>query len=837
MGQRRYPGATPFTKDQAKIFYGRNKDIKNLLTMVRVEQKVLLYGKSGLGKTSLLEAGVIPKLPANYIPVSIRFYAKRSDSLSPVEGVLRVLENTLGELTNMPPDALDELETSEKERRTLWYYFKKLQLARALEAEEEPDEPDEDDEDDPEKLEAKLPKTYVLVFDQFEELFSYSKAEINEFKQQFYELTEQNVPERIAELIAPARRKNREKFNRKTLSEIHRKTNVKTVFAIRSDRLSQLNQLSDKITDIQQIFYEIKPLNNDQAKETIVNPAKDPSTDFETSPYTFQKDAVDKIINELTKKDSGSENIETTQLQIVCHRVEEIAEQKRKDHPDKGQVEIQVDDLPNFKNIFLDFYEDSIQKLQETSRDKAKRMIEDELIRSKQRISLDENICKEFITGEELKLLVDTHLLRAERNSFGRFSFELSHDTLVEPILESRKKYQDELEKKRLEEKRQEELLKLRQKQALEKKKQDEEIKRIKAEQERKEKERIRKLRQQRLVTGIVTFFLLISLGLGYWGFKNFCNASEQRDIALVKEHEANVNLINFKNSQYEEYFGNGNDEMNDAAYDQAITNFELAKRWIHADITIPVTDTGRDCNIVGMIFQNLDGITGQQSASQNSKDRDPPDIYDNFVITKKYYDSIDSEIEAIQKRKEKFKGNNFTLRDDSINMLERIKLDYENELLALCDNFTIAKPDRNSTENELTAEAKTDSCKKINSMNGSLKSKALCAGCSRLIQINDSINICLEKKERQKEYYALLAEGSKLRDIKQFELALKKYQEAYEIDSRPQAAKNGFIRTKNMAESHYKQLIRIADGMTNEENKKSLERKLRNIEAMKIDR
>lgn len=47
MRLRRYPGATPFSKQQSRIFYGRDKDIDKLLTLIQVEKKVLLYSKSG----------------------------------------------------------------------------------------------------------------------------------------------------------------------------------------------------------------------------------------------------------------------------------------------------------------------------------------------------------------------------------------------------------------------------------------------------------------------------------------------------------------------------------------------------------------------------------------------------------------------------------------------------------------------------------------------------------------------------------------------------------------------------------------------------------------------
>ena len=583
MGQRRYPGATPFRKDQAGIFYGRDRDIEKMLTLIQVEKKVLLYSKSGLGKTSLLEAGIIPRLPENFVPVSIRFYAHREDSISPVERVIDAVKNALGHTEDFPESLVDHLDPEGKP--SLWQFFKKIQLSGLAKTDEGDD------------------KIFFLVFDQFEELFSYPPQQKKEFKNQFYELTEQKVPDRYAQLIAGARRSNRELFNREALGLLHKRVDVKTVFAIRSDRLSLLNELSDKITDIQNVFYEIKALDETQARQAIINPAKDPDPSFETRPYTFHRDAVDSVISKLT--DEGEQSIESTQLQIVCHRIEEIAEEKSKTQEQTGEVVIYVKDLPLFRDIFLDFYRDSIDKIPETKRAQAKRLIEDELIRNGQRISLDENICKDYLDEGSLKTLVDTHLLRSERNNFGRFSFEVSHDTLVEPILESRKIYQEELEKKRQEEKRQEELLRLRQKQELEKRKQQEEMERMRVEQERKEQEKARKLRIQRIISAIVTVFLLVAVVLGIWGFRNFCDASRQRDKALVKEQEANKNLIDFKNAQFQDYFENGNDAKQDARYDLAIRNYNLAKDWIHADISISITDTGGDCNIFSEIFSN----------------------------------------------------------------------------------------------------------------------------------------------------------------------------------------------------------------------------------------
>ncbi|MCF8365026.1 MAG: ATP-binding protein [Bacteroidales bacterium] len=579
MGQRRYPGATPFRGDQAKIFYGRDRDIEKMLTLIQVEKMVLLYSKSGLGKTSLLEAGIIPKLPLKFSPISIRFYASSSESISPVQRVVKALEKAIGGFGQLPQTILDHLDNDGKPDQSLWYYFKKLQFA-GLTA-------------DPEKNQ----KTFLLVFDQFEELFSYAKEEVTEFKNQFYELTEQTVPDRYASRIASARRNNRELFTREALALLHKRIDVKTIFAIRSDRLHLLNNLSDKITNIQHVFYEIKSLDIAQATQAVVKPAQDKDSSFDTKPYSFDKDAIEKIISELS--DGGKQSIETTQLQIVCHRIEDIAEEKSKTTVGEGSVEIEVKDLPEFKNIFLNFYNDSINKLPEKDQANAKRLIEDELIRSKQRISLDENICREYIDEFQLKALVDTHLLRAEQNSFGRFSFELSHDTLVEPILESQKKYKDEQEKIALKKKQAEELKKLEAKREQEKQEREEELERIKAEQDRKEKERIRRRRWQRTILAVISFSLLVSLYFGYLSVINYCDASKERDKALVKEQEAIQNLIKFKDSQFSGYCENAETAKDNGDYKTAIENYYVAKTWIHTDITLTVKDSSSKCNFI----------------------------------------------------------------------------------------------------------------------------------------------------------------------------------------------------------------------------------------------
>ncbi|MBK8514753.1 MAG: hypothetical protein IPL55_00255 [Saprospiraceae bacterium] len=74
MNNFRYPGLTPFEYNQSDIYFGRKNDIKNIVENIQYNNLLILYGKSGYGKSSLLNAGLIPILQNkfNYKCISIR---------------------------------------------------------------------------------------------------------------------------------------------------------------------------------------------------------------------------------------------------------------------------------------------------------------------------------------------------------------------------------------------------------------------------------------------------------------------------------------------------------------------------------------------------------------------------------------------------------------------------------------------------------------------------------------------------------------------------------------------------------------------------------------------
>src|SRR6188474_2886564 len=57
-----YVGPRSFRKEQREFFFGRDEEADELVSVITAHSAVLLYSQSGAGKTSLLNAKLIPKL-------------------------------------------------------------------------------------------------------------------------------------------------------------------------------------------------------------------------------------------------------------------------------------------------------------------------------------------------------------------------------------------------------------------------------------------------------------------------------------------------------------------------------------------------------------------------------------------------------------------------------------------------------------------------------------------------------------------------------------------------------------------------------------------------------
>jgi predicted GTPase len=77
----RYPGAQPFpdTEFSRRTFFGREQECIALTDQILANRLVVIYAKSGTGKSSLLNAGVAPRLrEADSLPLMVRLNAINS---------------------------------------------------------------------------------------------------------------------------------------------------------------------------------------------------------------------------------------------------------------------------------------------------------------------------------------------------------------------------------------------------------------------------------------------------------------------------------------------------------------------------------------------------------------------------------------------------------------------------------------------------------------------------------------------------------------------------------------------------------------------------------------
>src|SRR5271166_5895952 len=148
--QNPWPGLAEFAEEDAFFFHGREQEATELFRLVERERLTLLFSRSGLGKTSLLRAGLFPRLrPADYLPPYIRL-----DHSEVAEPLAQQIKTVIAE--GISARVFDALPPAHEQ--TLWEYFHQ--------------------KDADFWNEKNRPVTPVLAFDQFEEIFTLGR--INE---------------------------------------------------------------------------------------------------------------------------------------------------------------------------------------------------------------------------------------------------------------------------------------------------------------------------------------------------------------------------------------------------------------------------------------------------------------------------------------------------------------------------------------------------------------------------------------------------------------------------------------------------------------------------------
>ncbi|HMH23415.1 MAG TPA: hypothetical protein VK563_16630 [Puia sp.] len=563
--RNRYPGIKPFTSAERALFFGREKDTEDFYSLLFIKQSVVLYGKSGYGKSSLLNAGIIPKLQeeGEWNCFSIRFnnFSEREtkENVSPMENIkLRLRQDLQKEATAL----LDSVIPGED---SFWYWVKAHQSVNNK-------------------------SQFIFFFDQFEELFTYPKARIEEFSEQLSQLLYNTVPVKFRKRLAEMDEMG--EVSNSLHDYLYEKPEVKVVFSVRSDRLSLLNMLTDRHPTILQNCYELDALSRAQAEQAIINPARAPQEQgFSTPSFDYTHDAVKKILDGIGNVQDGK--IETATLQIVCRYVEDELVEAKHYRSITGEL------LGRIPDIFRQYYEGVLAKLDPKDRERVQRLIEDELIEDGRRNTLTDGYIKKRFGFDDslLRQLEQSSLLRKERDAAGRILYEISHDTLVnaiEMVAQSRRELEEGEKRKKLE-------------QTL-----AEERKRAEYLSELNEKAVFR----SRLAIGLAVISLFVAgFAFFYWN-----ESRKARDAAIglrekAQEQERNAKVALFENNIQKARIlldDVKNSYLLSSDFALALRNLNAADSLLLIDITLPARDESDRKDLLAAIDQ--DRKTCQQS-------------------------------------------------------------------------------------------------------------------------------------------------------------------------------------------------------------------------------
>jgi WD40 repeat protein len=369
--------------------YGRNREAREIQDLLIAERIVLLHSPSGAGKSSLVQAGLIPQLIENGFLVFPVVRVNQEPLPDLVKGekfnryvfsVLLSLEEKLPEERRTPVEKLVALNLEEY----LTEYLPKIQ---------NPDEPNND--------------SVLLIFDQFEEVLTVDSTD-REVKQDFF-----------SQLGTALRDRRRW-----------------ALFVMREDYLPALDPFVRPLPTRLTNTYRLDFLVVDAARQAIHQPAHEVGVHFSYP-------AVSKLINDLrlvqVQQPDGSMDVvpgpyvEPVQLQVVCsnlwsHLPEDIEQ----------ITEEEISAVGNVDQSLAEYYAERVATIarQTGVRERQIRewfdhqLITETGIRGQVLMGKGES---EGLSNETIHQLEDTHLVRAEKR-LGATWFELAHDRLIQPV-------------------------------------------------------------------------------------------------------------------------------------------------------------------------------------------------------------------------------------------------------------------------------------------------------------------------------------------------------------------------------------------------------------------
>jgi hypothetical protein len=280
--QRPWLGLRSYTLATQAYFYGRDEEVCELYERVQVSPLTVLYGRSGLGKTSLLQAGLLPRLTVE----GRRAVLIRLDIADGAPALLEQVHMAIAAQMGVRPDG------------TFWEFAHhaasrdRVELARP-----------------------------VLVFDQFEEVFTLSRrerqndrrSELVAFMAELAALVENRPPADIATRCT-------DDPDYAGLIDT-RESALRVVLALREDYLHELERWKKVLPSLMRNRMELLELDGTSALQAVVGPGS------KHTPALVDADVAADIVRFVAQREPGTELAEIEAvpplLSLLCAELNE----------------------------------------------------------------------------------------------------------------------------------------------------------------------------------------------------------------------------------------------------------------------------------------------------------------------------------------------------------------------------------------------------------------------------------------------------------------------------------------------------------------------------------
>jgi tetratricopeptide (TPR) repeat protein len=394
--QHPWLGLDSFTEETRAYFYGRDEEVAELARRVQRKLLTILFGQSGLGKTSILRAGIVPRLRAQgYCPVYVRIdYSpdSRAPSQQIKDAILRATQRS-GQWSQPGVAIAGE---------SLWEFLHHR--------------------DDVLRDASGRTVIPLLIFDQFEEIFTLAQSDefgrqrAAEFLEDLADLVENRPPDAL-EVRLEHDDSVVERFD-------FTRGDYRILIALREDYLAHLEGVKTIMPSITQNRMRLARMTGPQALDAVLKPGG----------RLVNQEVAESIVR-FTAGGSELRNaeVEPSLLSLICRELNNarIAQ---------GRAEISADLLAGSRDTILsEFYERALADQPPSVR----KFVEDEMLtESGFRENLaEERVAKAFAAGgappDALATLVNRRLLRIEERLDLR-RVELTHDVLCSVVKASR---------------------------------------------------------------------------------------------------------------------------------------------------------------------------------------------------------------------------------------------------------------------------------------------------------------------------------------------------------------------------------------------------------------